>query len=201
LGGIYALERIDKESTGRAYHSTVMEVLMAYVRENSHWEHEKPYTSTTTSNEVVEQDKGVAQEAQSTLQGLPTDIRAILDVLKRREEENVSKEHRVLSLDLREANLYGVNLRGVNLSGADLQDVNLSGANLLGANFQEANLQDVNLSGANFSGARGLKQRQIEQAIGSNVTQLPKGLTRPDLWSERIEEQQEILPKRLFSPR
>jgi hypothetical protein len=37
LGGIYALERIDKESPERAYHSTVMEVLTAYVRENAPW--------------------------------------------------------------------------------------------------------------------------------------------------------------------
>ncbi len=37
LGGIYALERIDKESPERAYHSTVMEVLTAYVRENPPW--------------------------------------------------------------------------------------------------------------------------------------------------------------------
>jgi hypothetical protein len=37
LGGIYALERIDKESPKRAYHPTVMEVLTAYVRENAPW--------------------------------------------------------------------------------------------------------------------------------------------------------------------
>jgi len=37
LGGIYGLERIDKESPNRVYHSTVMEVLTAYVRENAPW--------------------------------------------------------------------------------------------------------------------------------------------------------------------
>lgn len=37
LGGIYALERIDKESPERAYHGTVMEVLTAYVRGNASW--------------------------------------------------------------------------------------------------------------------------------------------------------------------
>jgi hypothetical protein len=42
LGGIYALERIDKESPERAYHSTVMEVLTAYVRENAPWPPLKP---------------------------------------------------------------------------------------------------------------------------------------------------------------
>jgi len=148
LGGIYALERIARDSPERDY-STVMEVLMAYVRENSHWEHEKPYTSTTTSNEVVEQDKGVAQEAQSTLQGLPTDIRAILDVLKRREEESVSEEHRVL-LDLREANLQQADLREADLKEADLRGANLEQANLLGADLQGADLSYTNLLGASL---------------------------------------------------
>src|SRR5215204_2758565 len=37
LGGIYALERIDKESPERTYHGTVMEVLTAYIRENAPW--------------------------------------------------------------------------------------------------------------------------------------------------------------------
>src|SRR5215211_5252617 len=53
LGGIYALERIDKESPERTYHGTVMEVLTAYVRENSRWEPVEPSTSTTDSNEGV----------------------------------------------------------------------------------------------------------------------------------------------------
>src|SRR5215212_7701039 len=57
LGGIYALERIDKETPERAYHGTVMEVLTAYVRENSRWDQEQD------------------------LRDLPSDILAILDVL------------------------------------------------------------------------------------------------------------------------
>jgi hypothetical protein len=36
LGGIYALERIARDSPGRDY-STVMEILTAYVRENARW--------------------------------------------------------------------------------------------------------------------------------------------------------------------
>ena len=62
LGGIYALERIDKESPERAYHSTVMEVLTAYVRENSRRDHEKRSIPTSASNEDAEQDKGVEQD-------------------------------------------------------------------------------------------------------------------------------------------
>src|SRR5215204_4797297 len=147
LGGIYALERIDKESPERAYHGTVMEVLTDYVRENSRGEPEEPSTSTTYPNEGVEQDKGGEQDAQPTLRGLPTDILAILDVLIRREEERVPEEHRVI-LDLREADLHKANLQEADLQGTDLQGANLQEAFLHKANLHKASLQRANLQGA-----------------------------------------------------
>src|SRR5215211_7409393 len=152
LGGIYALERIDKESPERAYHSTVMEVLTAYVRENSRWEPEEPSTSTTASTEDVEQDKGVAQDVQPTLRRLPTDIRAILDILKRREEESVSEEHRVL-LDLREADLQEAYLQEAYLQEAYLQGAYLQRATLVRAVLAEASLQGAYLMDADLQEA------------------------------------------------
>jgi hypothetical protein len=86
LGGIYALERFDKESPERAYHGTVMEVLTAYVRENSRWDPE---------------------QAEQGSRDVPSDIQAILDVLKRRKEESVPEAHRTVILNLRQANLGG----------------------------------------------------------------------------------------------
>src|SRR5215212_5499673 len=162
LGGIYALERIDKESPERAYHGTVMEVLTAYVRENSRWEPEEPSTSTTASNEGVEQDKGGEQDAQPTLRRLPTDILAILDVLIRREEERVPEEHRVI-LDLREADLQGANLQEADLQGANLQGANLHKANLQGANLQEASLSTAIFRNADLQGAD-LKWADLQEA-------------------------------------
>jgi hypothetical protein len=93
LGGIYTLERIDKESPERAYHGTVMEVLTAYVRENS---------------------------GRQEKERLPTDILTILAVLRRREEERVPEEYRV-RLDLSEANLQRADLQGAYLQRADLR--------------------------------------------------------------------------------
>jgi uncharacterized protein YjbI with pentapeptide repeats len=152
LGGIYSLERIDKESPERAYHGTVMEVLTAYVRENSHWEPEEPSTSTTASNEGVEQEKGSEQHAEPTLRGLPTDIQAIIDVLNRREEERVPEEYRV-RLDLKEAKLEGTNLIGANFREANFREANLQGAYLVEANLYDAYLQGAYLQGANLQGA------------------------------------------------
>jgi uncharacterized protein YjbI with pentapeptide repeats len=166
LGGIYALERIDKESPERAYHATVMEVLTAYVRENSRLD--RGQTSTSTSAAALaalaaEQDKeGIAQEAVPTLLRPPADIQAILDVLNRREEDHVPEQHQVL-LDLHEANLQGANLHGAllleanlidaTLLGANLLIANLLRANLLRANLKEAYLQEAKLQGAELEGA------------------------------------------------
>jgi hypothetical protein len=168
LGGIYALERIDKESPERAYHGTVMEVLTAYVRENSRWEPEEPSTSTTASNEEAERNTVVEQDAKPTLRRLPTDILAILAVLRRREEERVPEEHRI-RLDLREANLQGAYLVQANLVQANLQGANLQEANLGGALLQEADLQQANLFGAILGGARGITEHQIEWKPRRNV--------------------------------
>jgi uncharacterized protein YjbI with pentapeptide repeats len=152
LGGIYTLERIDKESPERAYHPMVIEVLTAYVRENSRWDHEKPSTPTSSSNEDAEQDEGVEQDEEPPVRRPPTDIQAILDVLNHREEDHVPEQHRV-GLDLREANLQGANLQAADLQGADLQGANLYGAILYGAHLQGAILQRAILYGADLQAA------------------------------------------------
>jgi len=210
LGGIYALERIDKESPERAYHPTVMEVLTAYVRENSRRDHEKPSTPTSASNEDDKQDKGVEQDEESTVRRPPADIQAILDVLNRREENRVPDQGRV-RLDFRGANLQGADLQGADLQGANLQGANLYGvnlreaflqeanfqeANLHKANLQEANLHIANLQGANLRGAVDLTQGQIEDALGNKGTGLPEDLHEPPAWSKNLEEQYFAIQKR-----
>ena len=154
LGGIYALERIDKDSPGRSYHTTVMEVLTAYVRENSRQDHEKSATPTSRSNKDTEQDKGVEQQGEESPVSRPptADIQAILDVLNRREEAHVPEQHRVY-LDLHKANLAETNLAETNLSKANLQGADLRGAYLVDANLKGAHLRGANLQGAILSGA------------------------------------------------
>jgi pentapeptide repeat protein len=155
LGGIYALERIAKESPEDYW--PVMEILTAYVREHA--------------------PRGSRAEDQS-----PTpDIQAILTVLGRRipfsEHDEIGRislgatdlqradlqyarlqearlqEARLQVARLQGANLYGADLKGANLYGANLQGANLQGANLYGANLQGANLQVAFLKGADLKGA------------------------------------------------
>jgi hypothetical protein len=189
LGGIYALERIDKDSPNRAYHGTVMEVLTAYLRENSRWRHDEASALIKASKEGAERDMSIAYGAQPTLGAgrFPPDIRAILDVLKRREEDSVPEKHRIQHLDLR-----GTDLRGADLRGADLRRANLWGANLQDANFRGANLEGADLEDAYLQGARELIQDQIEWTIGSIGTNLPEGFNRPKLWTMSFDEQVKI---------
>jgi len=169
LGGIYALERIDKESPERAYHSTVMEVLTAYVRENS-----RPESGTSADQ------YGASHGPGTRIRLLPTEIVIILDVLTRRTEECVPEEHRVI-LNLREAYLATADLEGANFQEADLQQASLEGAELQGANLR---------------GAYGITEDQIEWTIGMDGTKLGKDLNPPELWSERIEKQYTIIRER-----
>ena len=102
LGGIYALERIAKDS--EKDHGPIMEVLTAYVRENA----------TKTGAYLLKAAKKP-----------PTDIQAILTVLGRRETTDDNRLKNPLDLtntQLGGANLGGANLTGVALYGADLHD-------------------------------------------------------------------------------
>jgi hypothetical protein len=181
LGGIYALERIDKESRERAYHSTVMEVLTAYVRENAPWppksseppEFRKPpgagSISDSSSNEAALQDKGTEQGTIPAEKTPPTDIQAILNVLKRRKEEKVPVQHRIESLDPQDTNLRRVtlgeaDLKKANLARAHLERAYLYKARLEGANLYQAHLEEATLGRAHLERAY-LNEAHLEGAI------------------------------------
>jgi len=139
LGGIYALERIARDS--ERDHWPVMEVLTAYVRENAYW--------------------GDNPEEDEMRQPLATDVQAVLTVLGRR---RVAFDGPGRRLDLRKANLSWIALAGADLRRADLSSAILSGGNLTSANLSAASLarallshtdlSDANLSEADLIGAR-----------------------------------------------
>ena len=116
LGGIYALERIARDSSERDY-STVMEVLTAYVRENTPQApgpFEGSSEAASTSNEATaEADEGAQQPAPPEPRRPTADIQAILDVLSRT-RTRVPEESRT-RLDLHEATLQRADLQEANL--------------------------------------------------------------------------------------
>jgi uncharacterized protein YjbI with pentapeptide repeats len=169
IGGIYSLERIAKDSPKD--HWTIMEVLTAYVRQNS------PLPP-----------KGKVASP------IPIDIQSALTVIGRRNSKQESLEK---SLDLSSSNLSGANLIGAdlaradligaNLIGADLARADLIGANLIGANLSRAYLSEANLSRAYLSKAY-LTQAFLIRANLSGVNLSGADLSRANLSEANLSE-------------
>jgi hypothetical protein len=204
LGGIYALERIAvdsfamEDSPGRDY-STVMEVLTAYVRENTQasGSSEGSSEASSPSNETTaEADEGTQQSAPPEPRRPTADIQVILDVLGRTQARAL-EEYRSISLDLRGANLEGANLYGANLEGAylraDLRGANLPRAVLLGAVLEGADLRGANLEGADLREAilrADLRGAVLEGTILYGADLRGANLGAADLEGARVDDDQ-----------
>jgi hypothetical protein len=118
IGGIYALERIARDS--REDHPTIMEILTGFIRGHSPWP-------------PAGEDRGAADaEARPASRPTPPDVQAAMTVVGRRD---TSQDPAGMRLDLSAVDLRGLvllyaNLRGVRLRRANLQDAGLSAANL-----------------------------------------------------------------------
>jgi Pentapeptide repeats (8 copies) len=140
LGGIYALERIARDSN--VDYSPIMEILTAYVRGRVR----------IREGEALREDAGV-----------PNDVQAVLAVLGRRKRP----ARGIPGLDLTRTDLRGAKLPGAqlydarldeaDLSHADLRDAKLIGAKLKGATFTAAHLARADFRDAidaDFSGSK-----------------------------------------------
>jgi hypothetical protein len=160
LGGIYALERIAKDSPRD--HWQVMEVLTAFVRENARWEGETD-------------ENGVPVSEESDDHRVATDIQAILTVLGRRQitYDPLDKWINLTGTDLRYANFHNSRLGKVWLAMSHLQKAFFEGAFLEGADFSAANLEGAYLWDANLQGAKmrfcNLNEADLEGCILKNT--------------------------------
>jgi hypothetical protein len=154
LGGIYALERIARDSP--ADQSAVTEVLATYVREHAPW-----------------------REGQNLPPRIRADVQAILTVLGRRswaerEEQPLDLHESALATaylpfaKLQKAFLYEANLRG-----AMLYKANLRGAWMWKAHLHNAILEGAYLEGADLTAAEGLTWEQLNLAHIDKSTKLP----------------------------
>ena len=141
LGGIYALERIARESEKDFW--PIMEVLTAYVRENGRW---------------------VQEKGQLPPKLLP-DMQAVLTVLGR--SSRMYRERQPHPLDSKGTSLrltaFRLDLRGTNLRAADLIEAHLGSVVLQGAHLEEADLRLSHLEGAELRGAY-LKGANLQHA-------------------------------------
>jgi uncharacterized protein YjbI with pentapeptide repeats len=136
LGGIYALERIMRES--QADEPAIIELLAAFLR---------------TFSAVPEggyQGVKVGSRGDPAPPLPPADLQAVVTVLGRRPRPELS-ENRV---DLRKVNMRGANLHGANLAYADLRESYLYEADLTNANLTYGFLVSVDLRGADLTNAK-----------------------------------------------
>lgn len=143
LGGIYALQRIMKDSPRD--HPTIANVLATYIR-----------THTT-------------KPPKKAGEGVDADVAAALTVLAYRDPtrdgtftldlRHTHLPHIELSplsngtpADLAHATFANADLAGASLTGANLGGAFLGGADLTGADLTDANLTDAILAGANLTG-------------------------------------------------
>ena len=132
IGGIYALERVARDSARD--HPTVMEVLTAFIREHSH----EPWPPS---------DPGGQERARS----IRPDVQAAVTVVGRRDAKRDIEQINLTGANLTRAYLTRAILIRANLTGADLTHANLGGADFGGADLTHANLTYAYLDGADLT--------------------------------------------------
>ncbi len=167
LGGIYALERIARDS--ERDHWPIMEVLTSFVRQKAPWSEEA----------------AMYEDENTPLPSTRADVQAVLTVIGRRERSAARESGRVLDLrwcDLRGADLTGAHLEGASLESAHLEwaylgEAHLRGANLYGAELARTHLEGADLSHANLLGDPGMEGAERSAAIALAKRQLAIAIT------------------------
>jgi len=151
LGGIYALERISRDSPRD--HPQVMEVLCAFVREQ-----------TRPTDPTAAETNARSAEPPSTV------VQAALAVIGR---NPLSRTQALRHLDLRRIRVPGADLSGADFSGVKLREAQLNGSKLYGALLQDADLfkaslREAVLSKANLTAGH-LRSAELQKAVLSGA--------------------------------
>jgi hypothetical protein len=169
LGGIYALERISRDSHRDRW--TITSILAAFVREHA----------------------SAGAEKEHEQHAPPADVQAVVNVIGRI-GTTVG-----IDVDLSDANLRGANLRYAYfvladfsrsnldwavLTGANLHQAKLSSASLQHASLERANLKEASLDGTDLQYVPLLHMADLYGAFYDEFTRWPDGFN-PDEWGAR----------------
>jgi hypothetical protein len=189
LGGIYALERIAKES--KEDHWPIVELLIQYLY----------------AHDSIQQNR-VAHDARKEIQDLSPEGQAILTALGRRkvEYETSGQKLFLMSLNLEGAQLTGnfsnAAFDGSNLQSARLFDVNLQGSSftmtdLTVTRFKNADLKRAVFNSVKFVGTPSIHRSTLTftDFIDADMTDVV-GLTCKDVESAHVSNKT-ILPSSL----
>jgi uncharacterized phosphosugar-binding protein len=149
IGGLYALERIAKDSKNDR--STIIEILCAFVREETQIDTKLIKTGDiitpieeTASSESTKNPASL--EVSKEPKQIATDIQTALTIIGRRQIEKGITD----KIDLSYTNLVGANLENANLHDVDFVGANLSYANFKNADLHLAKLENANLYNTYF---------------------------------------------------
>lgn len=178
LSGIYALDQIAVEVSKsddeqyKGYVQVVLDILCAYLRENSVLDYEdKPVDRKRPKIVFQTIVLQLFLVNESVYAGLYKDLQRTY----------------LADLSLNKANLQGAVLIEANLQGAWLCNTNLQSAFLIETNLQRANLQKANLRGALFNNAKFYKtdfsEAEMDESTNLGKTRLAgysiEEITRP----------------------
>ena len=202
IGGIYALERVARDSAKD--HPTVMEVLTAFIREHSREQWPPPDTGSSDQTGAGS-PYGLPDNPPEQERLTRPDVQAAVTAVGRRDAKrdigriNLASAN-LASAELTRANLTRANLTRANLTGADLYAArltharltraNLTDADLTRANLSVANLTHAKLSGATLTDARFIEARLTDAKLdrahldGADLTRVD--LTRADLTGAKL---------------
>ena len=193
LGGIYALARLARDDHSGDYHTQVMSLLCAFVRNPTG----EPVEASLPINGLTAQaefDSGWDEEGEDRPLRVREDVQAVMTAVGERSEAQIAieeeKEYRLdligadlkfvrlfdavlgnvdlLKADLTNAVLIGAKLKSAALTGAKLTGANLKSARLIDVNLEDALLIHTNLSGADLEGCKGLTQKQLNEAVADS---------------------------------
>ena len=178
IGGIYALERIARDSARD--HPVVMEVLTAFIREHSREKWSRPSPPRMAWIARLERFRFGGRFVRAR-----PDVQAAASVVGRRDAEHDVGPIDLHGVRLVNANLIYADFRGAILSDADLRVSVLSRARLNRAVLEDANFREAFLDGADFRDANltwaNLIGAHLEDADLSGACLRHADLTRADL--------------------
>ena len=180
LGGIYALARLARDDHSGDYHTQVMSLLCAFVRNPTG----EPVEASLPINGLTAQaefDSGWDEEGEDRPLRVREDVQAVMTAVGERSEAQIAiEEEKEYRLDLIGADLKFVRLFDAVLSNVDLLKADLTNAVLIGAKLKSAKLTGAKLTGANLENAD-LKSTRL---ISVNLESVQ--LTGADLKSARL---------------
>ena len=191
LGGLYTLGELAQENTEK-FHSRVLSILCAYVRENTESVPQKELATAKESAEAWPSDPTLFEELESPREDVQTALMLIGSRKRQEGEPSIDLSGRRLCLahleraDLKRADLEGADLRKANLEKAYLGEAKLEKVHLEMANLQDADLEGADLQGAHLERAD-LKRAKLGKANLNEVDLRLAFLSDADLREAHLE--------------